>query len=395
MKVLQINSVCGVGSTGRIATDIHTVLEERGYESWIGYGRGVAKNCENSIKIGNNLDNYVHVAKTRILDHHGFGSKKATEIFINKIKEMNPDVIHLHNIHGYFINIKILFDFLKTTNKKVIWTLHDCWAFTGHCSYFDYVKCDKWETGCYKCPQKKNYPSSFLFDNSQQNYYDKKEIFTGVKNMTIVTPSNWLAKLVKKSFLNEYPIEVINNGIDLEVFKPIESDFKIKYKLENKFIILGVASIWERRKGLDYFLELSKKIKEDEIIILVGLTEKQIKSLPFNIIGINKTNNTKELVELYSVSNIFLNPTSEDNFPTTNIEALACGIPVITFNTGGSPESIDESCGTVIPQGDLEELINTIKIYRKNTNVKNNCLERSKLYNKDLKYREYLKLYKN
>ena len=223
MKVLQINSVCGIGSTGRIATDIHHILTEQGHESYIAYGRNLPMNCENTIRIGKKFDNYSHVAFTRIYDKHGFGSIKATKEFIEKIKELNPDIIHLHNIHGYYINIELLFDYLKKANKPVVWTLHDCWAFTGHCAHFDYIQCRKWQTGCEKCPQKTSYPSSYIFDHSKENYKKKKEIFTGVNNLIIVTPSKWLANLAKKSFLGDYPIEVINNGIDLDHFKPIRS----------------------------------------------------------------------------------------------------------------------------------------------------------------------------
>ncbi|MGM0923273.1 MAG: glycosyltransferase family 4 protein [Bacillota bacterium] len=397
MKVLQINSVCGIGSTGRIATDIDKVLKNEGHESFIAYGRGNARGSNTTIKIGNNIDNYMHVAKTRLLDMHGFGSKKSTKEFINKLKEVNPDIIHLHNIHGYYLNIEILFDYLNKANKPVIWTLHDCWPFTGHCSYFDFVSCDKWTKKCHHCPQMKSYPKSIAIDNSEDNYYKKKEIFTSVKNLTIVTPSKWLAELVKKSFLVKYPVKVINNGIDLEVFRPIENDFKEKFNLQDKFIILGVASAWEKRKGYKYFYELSKKIKEDEIIVLVGLTEKQIKELPDNIIGIIKTNSVKELAEIYSAADVFINPTLEDNFPTTNLEALACGTPVITFNTGGSMESIDDSSGIVVEKGNTENLLRSTNSIRHNIKsgikYKSASLSRSKLYNKNERYKEYIQLY--
>ncbi|AZR73927.1 glycosyl transferase [Anoxybacter fermentans] len=396
MKVLQINSVCGIGSTGRIATDIHNILIENGHESYIAYGRDEARGCDTSIRIGSKFDNYMHVVKTRLFDKHGFGSRKATAEFLNKVEKLNPDIIHLHNIHGYYINIELLFKYLKKANKPVVWTLHDCWAFTGHCAYFDYVGCDKWKTICYSCPQKKGYPSSILLDNSKNNYNKKKEIFTGVKNMTIVTPSNWLAGLVKQSFLEEYPVKVINNGIDLEVFKPTASNFRKKYNLENKFIILGVASVWEHRKGYKYFIELSKKIKKDEVIVMVGLTEKQKNKLPNNIIGITRTNNVRELVEIYSAADVFINPTLEDNFPTTNLEALACGTPVITFNTGGSKESVDENCGFVVQKGNIDELIYTIRKIKgqSKSSYSRQCVEKAKaLYNKKDNFKKYLELY--
>lgn len=393
MRVLQINSVCGIGSTGRIATDIHNILVEKGHESYIAYGRDLPKNCDNAIRIGTKIDNYTHVAKTRLLDIHGFGSTKATKEFISKVKDLDPDIIHLHNIHGYYINIEILFNYLKEANKPVVWTLHDCWSFTGHCAYFDYVGCDKWKTGCYNCPEKKAYPSSLIFDNSKNNYINKKEIFTGVKNLTIVTPSQWLANLVQESFLNEYPVKVINNGIDLNTFRPNAGDFRKKFNLYGKFIILGVASVWDRRKGLKYFVELADKVSEDEVIVLVGLTEKQINQIPKNIIGITRTNNVKELVNIYSSTDVFVNPTLEDNFPTTNLEALACGTPVVTFDTGGSPEILDKESGFVSSIRDSESLYKIVKVIKNDINKENECVNRSKAFNKNDKLSLYKSLY--
>ncbi|MDM0686137.1 glycosyltransferase [Clostridium perfringens] len=398
MKVLQINSVCGVGSTGRIATDLYKVLEEQGHECVIAYGRGTAPEGIKTIKIGTDFDNYMHVAKTRLFDKHGFGSTKATKEFIKKVKEYDPDVIHLHNIHGYYINIEILFNYLKEANKKVIWTLHDCWAFTGHCAYFDYVGCNKWKNQCNSCPQKKEYPTSNMIDSSSWNFKKKKEIFNGVKDLTIVTPSKWLARLVKQSFLSEYNVEIINNGIDLDIFKPIESDFRDRYNLENNIILLGVANIWDRRKGLNYFRNLSKVLDDNYKIVVVGVNEKQKEELPSNILAIKKTNNVKELVEIYSAADIFLNPTLEDNFPTTNLEALACGTPVMTFNTGGSIECLEEyKCGVILNKKDLDEIIINLKEVKnyKTSKIKEYCYNQSRKYNKEDKFREYIKCYIN
>lgn len=399
MKVLQINSVCGRGSTGRIVLDIHNALSTNGYKSYIAYGREKAKNCSNTIRIGRKMDIYTHVIKTRLFDKHGFGSKQATKDFIKKAKELDPDIIHLHNIHGYYINIKILFDYLKQINKQVIWTLHDCWPFTGHCAYFDFVGCGKWKKGCFKCPQKLKYPTSWLFDNSSNNWKIKKELFTGIKNLTLVSPSQWLADLVKKSFLKEYPVVVIPNGIDISVFKPTPSDFRKKYRIEDKFVILGVANVWEERKGLKYFFELSKLLNEDEVIVLVGLSRKQKKNLPKNIIGLSKTNSVQELVGIYTTADVFVNPTLEDNYPTVNLEAQACGTFVITFDSGGAKE-------TIIKKGETGWIIskeNTPnKIFSKLSEVKQKKIKIKEIKNSWLKaiskssmINGYLALYKS
>ena len=364
MKVLQINTVCGVGSVGRIVRQIHEALREKGHESYIAYGRKPL-GCDGAIRIGEDLDVYFHVFLTRVFDLHGFGSKKATKKFLKIVEEINPDIIHLHNIHGYYLNIEVLFDFLKSFDKPVVWTLHDCWAFTGHCSHFTYAKCERWKTGCYSCPEKKSYPRSVIFDNSKSNYARKKKAFTGAKNMTLVTPSQWLAGLVKESFLRDYPVQVIPNGIDTEVFKPTPSDFKKRYGLDGKFLILGVANVWEKRKGFDYFLDLSKYLSDDEIIVLVGLSDERIKNLPNNIIGIKRTNSAKELAEIYTAADVFFNPTLEDNYPTVNLEAQACGTYVITFDSGGAKETIiSKESGVAIKPCNAEDIMNLIRVLR-------------------------------
>lgn len=249
MRILQVNSVCGRGSTGRIVLDIHNELIKQGHQSFIAYGREPAVDCNGVIRIGSKYDVYLHVLRTRIFDEHGFGSRKATAKFIKKIDEIKPDIIHLHNIHGYYLNIEVLFNYFKEVQVPMVWTLHDCWSFTGHCAYFDYVGCSRWREGCFRCPQKSRYPSSWFFDKSLVNWKKKKELFAGFKNMTLVTPSRWLAELVKQSFLKDYHVVVIPNGIDTSVFKPTPSDFRKRYGLENKFIILGVANVWEERKS--------------------------------------------------------------------------------------------------------------------------------------------------
>ena len=362
MKILMINSVCGVKSTGRICTDLAKELEKNGHEVKIAYGREKVplEYQKYAIRIGNNLDVKIHGLQSRLFDMAGFGSKKVTQKFIEWIKKYNPDVIHLHNLHGYYINIEILFQYLKKEFRgKIIWTLHDCWAFTGHCAYFDYVRCEEWKKECKRCVQKKEYPKCVGVSNSNNNFFKKKQLFTGIDNLIIVTPSQWLADLVKNSFLKEYKVKVIHNGIDTRIFKKIETNIKSRYNLKDKKIILGVAAIWDRRKGLDYFIELSNKLDNSYQIVVIGINKEQKQQLPQNIIGILKTSSVKELIEWYSVADIFVNPTLEDNYPTTNLEAIACGTPVITFNTGGSLESAI-FYGKVVNRN-IDELIRAIK----------------------------------
>ena len=360
MKYLFINSVAGVGSTGRIAAEKCRELMKQGHECVLAYGRQKA-NCDDirTIQIGTPLDYKIHGVMTRIFDNHGFGSKEATRRFLQQVREYDPDVIWLHNIHGYYIHIGLLFDYLKESGKKVIWTLHDCWSFTGHCAYFDFVGCDKWKTGCRNCPQKKSYPGSLVFDRSCKNYSQKRTLFTGLTGLTIITPSQWLADLVKESYLAEYPVEVVHNTINTDVFKPAPSDFRNRYHLEDKKILLGVASVWETRKGMHDFITLAEQLDESYKIVLVGLTEDQIRTLPDNILGISRTNSAKELAEIYSAADLFINPTYEENYPTVNLEARACGTRIISYDAGGCRETIGKS-DILIPKGDVKALLLSI-----------------------------------
>lgn len=421
MKILIINEVCGHTSTGKICAAIAEKYESEGHKVKIAYGRDgfvPEKYRKYAVRIGSDVDVKLHALYTRLTDKHGLGSVHATRKFIDWANDFNPDMVWLHNLHGYYINYELLFDWIKSRqNMEVKWTLHDCWSFTGHCSHFTYVKCDKWKSECCNCPQKKEYPKSVLFDNSKENYKRKKSAFTGVQNLTIVTPSNWLKEKVQESFLSDYRIEVHHNSINKTVFKPTPSDFKKQYGIEGKISILGVANVWNERKGLNDFVHLASILGKDYVIVLVGLTQKQIESMPQKISGIYKdekyngpiqvytaaktltspskeaplkmivgkesadnlngsvveqgvenlykaitgisyieksdcvsklicipkTNNVKELVEIYSTCDLFVNPTYEDTYPTVNLEAIACGTKVITYNTGGCKETVMRS----------------------------------------------------
>lgn len=400
MIVFQISSEINSGSVGRIAEQIGEQVIDQGWESYIAYARDSQPSKSKTIKIGNQLDVIKHGILTRITDKHGFGSKKATIELVKRIKQIKPNIIHLQHLHGYFINIEILFEFLAQSNIPVVWTFHDCWSFTGHCAYYEFVDCNKWLTQCHNCPQTHEYPKSSFIDNSYNNYIKKKIIFNSVKNLTIVPVSNWLGEEVQKSFLKNQKISVIQNGIDLENFRIQGNPEKLKerFNIQNKFLILGVASPWNNRKGLKFFIELSKRLDDNYAILLVGLSKNQIKELPKNIIGLERTENIIQLAELYSTADVFVNPTLEDTFPTTNLESLSCGTPVITFKSGGSPEAVDDNTGIIVEKEDingLEQAIYIIKKKNKN-HYQANCRKRAELFfDKNKCFLKYIELYKN
>jgi glycosyltransferase involved in cell wall biosynthesis len=399
-RILQINSVVNFGSTGRIVEEIGQLVIQKGWNSYIAYGRYDRTSNSEIIKIGTEWDTNIHGLQSRLFDRHGLGSLNATIKLVEIIKGIQPDIIHLHNLHGYYLNIKFLFSYLALSDIPVIWTFHDCWPITGHCVYFDFVKCERWKTECYSCPQKKSYPKSIFLDSSKANFLLKKELFRSVKRMVIAPVSQWLANIVRESFLKDYPIMVIRNGIDLIAFSPqLDNDIiRKKYLIGNRFLILGVAAIWDERKGLKDFIMFSEKLPNDYVILLVGLNEKQIKGLPLNIIGITRTEKILELTELYSAADLYINPTWEDNFPTTNLEALACGTPIATYRTGGSIEAISPETGFIVEKGDIFGLLNiATKVKEKGKNSYSNaCRERAvKYYSNKERFEEYIELYNN
>ncbi|WP_455626235.1 glycosyltransferase [Parabacteroides sp.] len=395
-RLLQINVTANWGSTGRIAEEIGEMAISQEWESYIAYGRGKPSSSSRLLRIGNDWDMRFHALQSRLLDNHGLASVKTTRRFVEQIKEIRPDIVHLHNIHGYFLNYPILFEALAQIDVPVIWTLHDCWAFTGHCAYYSAIDCDRWQRECHDCLQIGTYPVSWWMDRSDRNFRIKKKFFTSLRNLTLVPVSRWLENEVSKSFMGDCRIKVIHNGIDTGLFVP-HSIQKSALRLEDKFLILGVASVWEDRKGLDDFIRLQRILSDDFQIVLIGLTEKQIRSLPKGILGISRTNSVETLVGYYSVADVFLNPTWEDNFPTTNLEALACGTPVITYRTGGSVEAVEKNTGFIVEQGDLESVVKKIECIRSlgKDSFSEDCRKRAlELYDKRDRYVEYLKLYR-
>lgn len=394
-KLFQINTVINSGSTGHIAETIGELAIAEGWESYIAYGRNPRESASHVIKIGNKLDILWHVFITRIFDLHGQASRKTTKKLVRQIETINPDVIQLHNIHGYYLNYKILFKYLAKKGTPVVWTMHDCWAATGHCPYYTFVKCIVWQTkdGCKHCPQKKIYPSSYLFSAAQYNFNSKKKYFNLLqqKQLTIICPSVWLAGEFKKSFLKNYNIKTIFNGIDTNIFCPKETE------KQEKNIILGVASVWDERKGLKDFFALSKLLTNDEEIVLIGVTEKIIETLPSNIKGIKRTESKEELAEWYSKALVYFNASIEETFGMTCAEAQACGTPVIAYNSTALPETISEKTGILVEPNNVEKVYDAIQEIKQKGKAyySTECRKRAEhLFEEKNNFSEYIDLYK-
>lgn len=399
MRIVQINGGAK-GSTGKIMMGIADVARTQGHEVMCASpitstNRDAGANC-GYYRIGTYNSRRVNVALARITGFNGCFAWFETYKLLKKIDEFKPDIIHLHNLHDSYINLPMLFSYIKKHNVPTVWTLHDCWAFTGQCPYFTIAKCDRWKAGCHNCPQYKEYPAS-LYDNTKKMWQLKKKWFTGVKNMTIVTPSEWLAGLAKESYLKEYPIQVINNGIDLDVFKPTHSNFREQYGIPgDKYIVLGVSFAWGYRKGLDCFAEMAEKLGDKYQIVLVGTDGEIDKNLPKNIISIHRTQNQKELAEIYSTADVFAMPTREENYPTVNMEAIACGTPVVTFDTGGSPEMLNEKVGRVVPVDDVNKMMSEIRKICENMKLSSEAFRsKAKEYIMEDRFLEYIDLYKS
>ena len=415
MKVLQINTVYkNGGSTGRIVYDLKGVMENEHINGYVAFGYGYVcddEEREHLYRIDDKTGLMVSKVRTKLIGRHGFDNTSETKRLLEWIENVNPDIVHLHNIHNHYVNIELLLTYIKEHNVPCLLTMHDCWTFTGHCAYFDYSGCKKWITGCNNCPSLKDYPKTFaLADPSPWNYRHKRELFADM-NITLVTPSRWLKNLVGQSFLKDKPCVVINNGVDVSVFKPTEENIKAKLGIDGKIMILAMASGFTRRKGIDYLLQLSNMLNENEVLVLVGVKDKQKKMVEnTHCIAVERTNDVNELVKYYSSADVFINTTLEDNFPTTNIEALSCGTPVVTFDTGGSIESVIDaedieyknnnikmtSVGAVVPQRDLCALLFAVRdIYSGNKQIYQDACQKKvrERYNKLKQYMKYVELY--
>ncbi|WP_254178280.1 glycosyltransferase [Phocaeicola vulgatus] len=402
-RLVQINPVVRVNtSTGRIMQEIGELAMQNGWESYLAYsyGRDGIKPCKSKLlPVGNRCSVAWHGVQTRLFDRHGLASGSATRTLVKRIEVLQPDVIHIHNIHGYFLNYKVLFDFLANCDIPVVWTIHDCWLYTGHCYYYSYVGCDRWKSGCHDCPQRREFPASWLFDRSRQNYRDKRAAFTSISpdRLTLVPVSEWIKGEMQQSFFSGYHFQVIHNGIDTNVFRGYDtSEIRMRYGLGDRHVLLGVASIWSREKGLDDFIKLSTLLREDEVIVLVGIKPEDKKRLPFNVVAVSRTENVHQLAELYSAAEAFVNPTWQDNYPTVNLEALACGTPVVTYRTGGSVEAVTDDTGFIVEQGDVEGLLDAFRIIVQHGKAyyEKRCREYALAhFRKEECYKDYLRLY--
>ena len=390
MTIVQINTTCGVGSTGKICVGISKLLTENGVKNHILYS------CDSSgdpagIACSGRRYRKLQALKSRAFGNYGFNSALAAKKMILELERIRPDVVHLHNIHGHDCDLELLFSYFRERQTKLVWTFHDCWAFTGYCPHFTLAKCEKWKSGCAHCPQRRDY--SWLFDRSRELFEAKKRLFQGL-NLTIVTPSQWLADLVQQSFLKEYPVQVIPNGIDLTVFRPTDSSFRQEYGIESRKLILGVSFDWGYSKGLDVFAGLAGRLPEDFQIVLVGTDAASERSLPKGVLTLRRTQNQQELAEVYTAADVFVNPTREDNFPTVDLEALACGTPVVTFRTGGSPETIDETCGSAVECDDVDALEQEIlRVCTEKSFSEAQCVARARKFERNQRFKEYLELY--
>lgn len=396
--IVEINGI-NYSSTGTITLNIARELRKNGFNVYTACKNsrmGRRFPYEQQIYIGTWLERVVSERLAGLTGKKGCYNILNTWMFIERLKKIKPDLIHIHLLHDTFINLRMLFDYIRKYDIPVIWTFHDCWAFTGQCSYFDLVGCSKWIDGCHDCEQTDTYPSTYFIDRTKLMWKKKKEWFSNVRNMTIVTPSRWLKDLTEKSYMKDYPVKVIYNGINLDIFHPYQTDFRKQHHLEDKHIVLGVSYGWSITKGVDVFIKLAKMLPENYQIVMVGTNDETDRMLPDNILSIHKTYDQKQLAEIYSAADLFVNPTRQDNFPTVNMEALACGLPVLSFRTGGCPEIINESCGSIVEKNDIEALKNEIiRICETKPYTKEACLKRAGEYDMSAKYREYVELIKD
>ncbi len=454
MRIAHIN-VTATLSTGRIAADLCRLSIRQGHEALLCYGRGNAPVDIPTLRVGDLLPDpeehrrgaiakslrrlrrrvrlgsasmgvRIHAGLSRITDRAGFYSRHTTRRFIRQLELWQPDLIHLHNIHGYYLHLPTLMDYLRRTQVPVVWTLHDSWAYTGHCAYYQFPvepflrsrndtakplrqrnskpsACLKWQEGCSRCPLKRTYPASWLLDRSTRNYKDKKALFSGLPHITLVTPSQWLADEVRRSFLSQYPVYAMPNGIDLSLYAPCDDarfmqETAVFYGLDQvgeRKLVLSVAAVWDERKGLADLVELARALGDGYCVAAVGLTQRQIDALPYYMLGLPRTRNVRDLCVLYTAADVYVSMSQGETMGMTLVEAMACGTQVLCYQSTAMPELITPRCGETVPVGDIDAAVRAVKQLCQNPRDPLFCIGRAAEYGMNLRYEKYMELYRS
>lgn len=399
--ILRFVSGLNEGSIGRTAEQLSQLVQARGWRSFIAYSRLNLGSTSEVYRVDNRFSTYFHAFLTRMFDMCGYGSYFTTKRLVHVIKKVKPDLIHMHIIHNYDINLKVLFDFLSKSGIPIVWTQHDCWSYTGHCAFYANVQCEKWKTECHHCPKYKSFPNSWFYDGSRRNYNFKKKVFTSVPQdqMCIIAVSDYVKNDLKLSFLNKYRIERIYNAIDTTQFVPLQHlsrKVREQYMLGKGILLMAFATSWTERKGISDYYKLREVLDDKYTIVFVGVKDELKKKLPKGIIGIGNTSSVMELVKLYSTADIVMNLSSEESFGKTTPEGMSCGTPSIVYNCTASPELVDEKTGVVCEKGDIEGVVNAIQkilSWDKEETIKN-CRNRVlSLFAMQKNWNDYLDLY--
>ena len=397
MKLLQINVDANNGSNGSIAQELGREALRRGWESYIAYGRRSVPSESTLIRIGNDLDVKIHGIQSRLFDNHGLASKSATRQFLKSVDEIRPNLIHLHNIHGYYLNYKLLFEYFKEKNIPIVWTFHDCWPFTGHCGYFESVQCEKWKTGCHSCELRKFYPKSLFLDRSSRNFRLKKSLFTSINSLHITTVSKWLMSKVRDSFFRDYPISTVYNFVNEKIFSPnVERINRCDYGLDDRKILIGAAANWVPSKGIPDFNALAGSLSDKYQIVMVGVTEEVKNQISSNVHCLSRVESPQKLAALYAEADILLNLSRQETFGMTTLEAMACGTPGISYNNTACPEVLSNDTGVIVPTGNIKAVEEAIELIEKKgkKSFKDNCVARANtIFSKNNIISQYFDVY--